>query len=586
MKSSSEGSTVDKDVSTQMDFNFSPYIPGRMPMRAKSSLQRIRVQVVLQGGGAKLPLLMAVCEVLKAHDRIEITKVAGSSAGAIAAVMLCFDHPMSAFKADLKKIGADCLKKIKTLPLKGWYNVWKGKPYFGRLVLEDFFIDLFYAVKVSGHRPPKRVRLLSDLSPVPSLYCTNLFTLTASAQGSNEGIPKALAKSCGFPFALVGFKSGDTDVDGGLGLNFPVDDLKREEAVNGPVIGISFLPSFGRTGKSNLLSYAQQLFSAAIQSGVARSEAILGKENIFSIESEIGAFDFDWALSDGLSIHYDLVKEQFATWLEDWLRSYHEGQPRDMHSHRFYRPALSNIKMSPAIIRELDERIRSQSFTHAQNAAMLQTAILDEAGTFSGKYRIKVATTFTITNPINIMQFDFQSKGPFQRASLGCAVSNSQGSSLQFSSDVQEITNLGDDLRTFRIYFLFNEVLKPEAPSQPFVAEYVYEADDTFPKLPNREFNVLTRWHGNADEMVMAVAFPRTSLKGQPHVTDLSTHSETELKDLGFKADGAVLVTSTALKVVDFLQQMGLDQRIEQYYLVGRCLRDVKQGQCFGFVIE
>ena len=45
----------------------------------------IPIQVVLQGGGAKICVLMAVCDVLKeleADKRIQITRAAGSSAGA------------------------------------------------------------------------------------------------------------------------------------------------------------------------------------------------------------------------------------------------------------------------------------------------------------------------------------------------------------------------------------------------------------------------------------------------------------------------------------------------------------------------
>jgi hypothetical protein len=85
--------------------------------------------------------------------------------------------------------------------------------------------------------------------------------------------------------------------------------------------------------------------------------------------------------------------------------------------------------------------------------------------------------------------------------------------------------------------------------------------------------------------MVMGVAFPRAALKQQPHVSDLSECSDIELKDLGFEAGGATLVKSTEMRVPDFLPRMGLDQPIELYYLTGRQLNNVKQGQCFGFVI-
>ena len=65
------------------------------------------IQVVFQGGGAKLCLLMAVAEVLQEYQsagRIEIRRVAGSSAGAIAAVMLVSGKPIKTYKAELKNL--------------------------------------------------------------------------------------------------------------------------------------------------------------------------------------------------------------------------------------------------------------------------------------------------------------------------------------------------------------------------------------------------------------------------------------------------------------------------------------------------
>jgi predicted acylesterase/phospholipase RssA len=58
-----------------------------MPPRVS---KKMPLQIVFQGGGAKLCALMAVCDALREYEEksyIQIKRVGGSSAGAIAAVM-------------------------------------------------------------------------------------------------------------------------------------------------------------------------------------------------------------------------------------------------------------------------------------------------------------------------------------------------------------------------------------------------------------------------------------------------------------------------------------------------------------------
>jgi predicted acylesterase/phospholipase RssA len=69
----------------------------------------VPLQVVFQGGGAKLCHLMAVCDVLKDYEasgRIRVTRAAGSSAGAIVAVMLASTNPISEYKVRVTQTAA------------------------------------------------------------------------------------------------------------------------------------------------------------------------------------------------------------------------------------------------------------------------------------------------------------------------------------------------------------------------------------------------------------------------------------------------------------------------------------------------
>jgi predicted acylesterase/phospholipase RssA len=561
----------------------------------------VPIQVVFQGGGAKLCLLMAVCDILKQYEaarRIAVTRVAGSSAGAIAAVMLASNKSMELYKSSIKLIGREYLAQMNVRQLVGAWRVYRGNAYFSDMHLERFFERLF-----CSDDGPRRVQ---ELRCEPQLYFTDLYSLNARACAPDEAIPKALAKSCRFPFAFVGFNSGNTDVDGGLALNLPVDHLKRDESKNGSVIGIGFSTGFGDLGKSNLLSYTQQLFSAAIESGVARSELILGSNNVFRIDTGIGIFDFGLALNEGLDIHYKLVASQFRTWLDEWLKSFGpivssgsaigvagDGRagtsfPAFDDARRLIRPQLSNVPLAPAIVRELDEQLRSAPSTHALSVSSYDIALFDSRGNFDKKYRSRNVMKFTVTRPMNVLQFDFQTGkvGTFSEINLGCAAVTSRGTSLPFASHVQELPVNDKDSQRFRIYFLFEHQLKPDDSGQPYIVDYQYEAPDPYPALGREpQYSIVARW-GQADEMVLAVAVPREKFTKTPEHHDISTRTRDQLREMKCELENESLVPSEEFPLTEFITLMQLDQPPEKYFLAGRVVRNTKAGQAFGLVIE
>jgi predicted acylesterase/phospholipase RssA len=141
------------------------------------------VQIVFQGGGAKLPLLMAVAEGLQAYataveatvevearaKKIEITRVAGSSAGAIVAVMLASGKPIGTYKEAVKRLGRKYLDKTKINNIIGMSQVIFGASYFKEIYLEDFFNELFC-------KDPKSPQYVKDLKIKDTrLYFTDLY---------------------------------------------------------------------------------------------------------------------------------------------------------------------------------------------------------------------------------------------------------------------------------------------------------------------------------------------------------------------------------------------------------------------------
>jgi predicted acylesterase/phospholipase RssA len=546
---------------------------------------RIPLQVVFQGGGAKLCVLMAVSEVLKTDSRIQITRAAGSSAGAIAATMLASKKAIETHKAELKDIALKYIETLHTWKRQGVYRVYAGKPYFNKLSLEDFFRDLF-----TMNTGPQYVR---DLLPVEvKLYFTDLYSLRSREASPDDALPMALAKSCRFPLAFIGHASGNTEVDGGLALNLPVDNLKNDESTKGSVIGISFSNNFSRVGKGGLRSYTEQLFSAAIQSGVYRSEAILGKENIFHIETDIGTFDFDRAFTEGLGSHYDHVRLQFTTWFENWLKLYAPIKPAiPAYAPRLVRPPLSNIHLNRAIIRELEARLRAEPSTHAKSVEHYEMALFDDRGQFTHKYQCRTVMVFTVLRITNILEFDFQigRDAPFTGANLGCAAVNNRGQSLKFIPDVQEISKEGSNLRTFRVYFLFEQPLEPKDPDQPYAVEYQYDAADPYPNLGvSLEYAAVYRRQGDAEKIVLGVALPREKFGGRSAKTsEIATASPDRLREAGYELDaGETFTPSDEVDPHDLITDMDPALPPEEYVFPGRRAQSVRRGQTMGFLIE
>jgi predicted acylesterase/phospholipase RssA len=565
----------------------------------KALSEAAHVQVVFQGGGAKLPLLMAVAEGLQAYataveataevearpKKIEITRVAGSSAGAIAAVMLASGKPIGTYKEAVKRLGKKHLDKMKRNNFIGMSQIIFGSSYFREKSLEDFFNELFCA-------EPKSPQLVGDLRIKDSrLYFTDLYSLASRAAPQDDPIPKALAKSCRFPFAFVGYSSGDTHVDGGLASNLPVDELKANESVLGSVIGVSFLSKFGDTNKSNLRSYTQQIFSAAIQSSVARSELAIGKKNVFPIDTEIGTFDFDRALNEGLNSEYTRIGEKFDTWLATWLKSSGPIEPVGPgRVQKLLRPSLTASTFPISIIREINDRIEIDPSTNAQRVELYDTAMIDASGNFTGNYISRTVKTFRVVRNTNILQFDFQTgkDGTFAKTNLGCAAFDSQGSKLNFTPHIEELTKPNDELRSFRVYFLFDEPITPATPNQPFRVEYQYEGDNPYPNLKKGcDAAILTLRQGGTASALLCVAFPRSIFgSSEPKVTDLVAASPGQLSVAKFQPEDEGLIASESMSLLDFVEPLALHHEPDRYVCVGRRVLNAKPKSCFGFVIE
>ncbi|MHB8268719.1 patatin-like phospholipase family protein [Bradyrhizobium sp.] len=552
---------------------------------AIAASKAIPLQVVFQGGGAKISALMAVCAVLREYEEagdIKITKVAGTSAGAIAAVM-CASRKTSIgeFAQRLKSVAPKYLARMSGSEWWGYRRVIFGQPFFKNVALEDVFRDIFCP-------NPTTPQLLRNLDIETQIYSTNLYSLAAQEISRNEPIPTALAKSCKIPYFFAGFKSTDAEVDGGLALNLPVDGLKADESTLGAVIGIGFLPIFTDRKISHLLGYTEQLFSAAIQSNVNRSMAQLG-DNAFSIDTKIGMLDFQLALDDGLDGMFRYVQLQFKSWFDMRLNVLRPKSAPARMATPFAYPILNNAPFATAVVEELSEHYRAEKFTQAVSMVSYDSAILNQDGSVTGKYKSRFLHNYKIKKKTRILSYDFQtgkSESTFSDFKLRVMVIDKAGDPLSFATHVQETTVAGQELRSFRIYLLFESALTPESPNQPLTIECHYEVDDFFPNL-GKGFDGLsfTREDGDADEITIAVAFPRCKLSQNYKSSDLSTAASDSLRSGGFAPD-AKMVPSHRLDPGGFIPEFGLTTDTKHYIFEVWRAENVSQGQTMGFLIR
>ena len=187
-------------------------------------------------------------------------------------------------------------------------------------------------------------------------------------------------------------------------------------------------------------------------------------------------------------------------------------------------PPTTKSPWHRAVVDELASRLDVPS-THARWAANLDTAILEHDGKFTGRYRTRSIKIFQVVRPTHFLQFDFQfgRAGSFDGTNLQCSVLDKNLDPLKFDFHVQETTKAGDDpLRSFRVFFLFDQVLTPDSVDQPYRAEYQFEGDDPYPNLGvGLEASTITMRQGGADQAILCVAFPRAKEKRRLQILDM-----------------------------------------------------------------
>src|SRR5262249_29011982 len=148
----------------------------------------------------------------------------------------------------------------------------------------------------------------------------------------------------------------------------------------------------------------------------------------------------------GFNAEYESTKQHFRSWLDSWLHSYGPiVTEKPQRPTRLIRPPPSNNPIPLPVLREMEDCFKKEPATKASSLKGFETAVLDEAGHFTGKYFAKTIMSFSIVRPTHVMKFEFQigRGGLFTASTLGCMAVDRHGFSLSFVPHVQEVTQEG-----------------------------------------------------------------------------------------------------------------------------------------------
>lgn len=293
----------------------------------------LHVKIVIQGGGAKLVTLMAAASVIKELENekeIKITKIVGTSAGAIVACMLASNLPIEAYRERVQKAGNEL---IKNFSIKKWKKLaLMIKLLAGGRVLKEEMLRLFFRKVFNGQTPGDNESELdlASLRMPTIIIASNLTRSEKMAYSSTDElhmkrkVVDVLCDSCALPLVFRSFKDEPFIVDGGVCSNLAAEELLRDSD-EADVLGFTF-PNDGVQEPTNIWKYAASLLWAAMSSGVQNNaERIkLAGGEVCELPNDYGTLQFEEALNNGLKGEtFKAIKERIKPKLEDALKRFY-----------------------------------------------------------------------------------------------------------------------------------------------------------------------------------------------------------------------------------------------------------------------
>jgi predicted acylesterase/phospholipase RssA len=293
-------------------------------------MEPLKIQLAIQGGGAKIVALFAVLEAvedLQDNNIVHVTRIAGTSAGAIAGCLFAAGLRMPLLCERLKAVSPEQIRRAFPSPskLRVVCTLGRGVPIWDTQPLEKFLEELFER---------QGVHYLEDLEKNTGIevfvVAANLNDTVKEVYRGHVSIVRALLDSSGIPYFFRTWRNGGSSVivDGGVCENLPYEELLDNVRTYGPVVGISFKRS-SRARIRNLADFSHTLLDAAIENSMELARRRIGPASVHVIDTDLQTFDFVRARSEGLGAKYQLTKIQAQEFFTDFVRRQRESRIAD-----------------------------------------------------------------------------------------------------------------------------------------------------------------------------------------------------------------------------------------------------------------
>jgi predicted acylesterase/phospholipase RssA len=289
----------------------------KMP-ESDSQIDQLSLQFVFQGGGAKLVALIAAAHAVYEQAPklgFNISRVSGTSAGAIAACILASKEDPAIFRHTILRHANMYLPKIEkpiNAVLSLWH-AWRGDALYDAREYREFLRAIFETAAKITH--------MNQLKIPTSVYATDIRNgkpKKFDGSQSDHTITEALFCSSALPFIFTTFK-GQPYVDGGLINNFPLEEYHPTTA--GDTLGFTFPSEKEYPYEDGIKEYSKALIFTAMDCAVARSLKQLPQENVYVIKTGIETLEFGKALVElGNDNAYDAYKLQVGTFLKEYIQ--------------------------------------------------------------------------------------------------------------------------------------------------------------------------------------------------------------------------------------------------------------------------
>jgi NTE family protein len=279
----------------------------------------VPIQLAIQGGGAKIVYLLAALHAVKRLEIrgvVKVTRIAGTSAGAIAGALYAAGVSMldakEYFRAKRETFAAAFPAQQSHASV-----IWKllrNKPFWSQDPLRKALEELL----------PENVRQLKDLDIPLTVVATDLSELRAvtfkpdDKEDAEADLIQALLDSAGVPFLFRSASSSKNQrllVDGGICNNLPSEYLNATEE-NGEVLGITFIDAKSSGSPTTALGLSKALLEAAMNASVLRSRISLARAHI--IRTDLPSFDFDEGIERAAGKDWDVTMELAETFFASY----------------------------------------------------------------------------------------------------------------------------------------------------------------------------------------------------------------------------------------------------------------------------